>query len=382
MSLIDAARGLGPMIAARAADTEAARRLPPDLAAALSDAGLFRMFVPQAYGGPQTDPATFVEAVEAVAMADAAPAWCVMIAATTAMTAAYLPPDWAKLIHGRPDGISGGVFAPMGRAVREGDHWRVNGHWQWASGSQNCDWLLGGCLLEEDGQIRTLPNGAPDARMLFWPAADAELIDTWHVTGLKGTGSLDMAVKDLRVPLDRMVSFVAEPPRIEAPLYAFPAFGLLSFGIAAVALGNARAAIDDLVNLAGAKKPQGARKVLAERAMAQVELAKAEAALRSARAFLFDEIGKAWTLACAGDPVSRESRAGLRLAATHAVRTGADVVRAMYDLAGGTAVYETSPLQRRFRDAHVATQHIMTGPATLEMTGRVLMGLPGDDAML
>jgi indole-3-acetate monooxygenase len=382
MSLIDAARTLAPTLAARASDTEAARRLPPDLAHAISDAGLFRMFVPHAYGGPQTDPATFVEVVETVARADAAPAWCVMIAATTAMTAAYMEPEDAKAIHGRPEGISGGVFAPMGRAVRDGDAWRVNGRWQWASGSQNCDWLLGGCLLEDDGHIRMLPGGAPDARMLFWPAGEAELIDTWHVTGLKGTGSLDMAVKDVRVPLSRMVSLVADKPRIEAPLYAFPAFGLLSFGIAAVALGNARAAIDDLVALAGGKKPQGARKVLAERAMAQVELAKAEAALRSARAFLFDEIGAAWAIACKGDPVPRENRALLRLAATNAVRTGAEVVRAMYDLAGGTAVYETSPLQRRFRDAHVATQHMMTAPATYELTGRVFMGLPGDDAML
>jgi alkylation response protein AidB-like acyl-CoA dehydrogenase len=158
------------------------------------------------------------------------------------------------------------------------------------------------------------------------------------------------------------------------------AAGLLALGIAAVALGNARSAIDDLVELAAAKQPQGSRRTLAERGSAQTALAMAEADLRSARAFFYETVAEAWRVAQDTGRVDVRQRALLRLAATNATRRSADVTRAMYDLAGGSSVFLSSPLQRRFRDAHVATQHLMIAPPTYELTGRVLMGLPIDAA--
>ncbi|MFN9773167.1 MAG: acyl-CoA dehydrogenase family protein, partial [Burkholderiales bacterium] len=158
--------------------------------------------------------------------------------------------------------------------------------------------------------------------------------------------------------------------------------GLLAQGIAFVMLGNARAAIDDLVALASSKRPQGSRRTLAERAGAQAELARAEAALRSASAYCVDAVGTAWSRALGGDPPGLRERAALRLSATHATRTAADVARAMYDLGGGSSVFESSPLQRRFRDAHVGTQHAMVAPPTLELAGRVLMGVATDATLL
>jgi len=175
---------------------------------------------------------------------------------------------------------------------------------------------------------------------------------------------------------------MVDAPREAGALYRFPVFGLLALGIAAVMLGNAGAAVTDLVELAGGKQPQGSRKVLAERAVAQSELAQAAAALRAARALFYETVESAWAAACAGDPLDVATRAGLRLAATHATRTAADVARVMYDLGGGSAVFARSPLQRRFRDAHVGTQHLMVSPATWELTGRVLMGLPTDPTQL
>jgi alkylation response protein AidB-like acyl-CoA dehydrogenase len=175
---------------------------------------------------------------------------------------------------------------------------------------------------------------------------------------------------------------MTDAPREPGPLYAFPPFGLLALGIAAVAGGNARAALDDLRELAGAKKGAGSSRTLAERGTVQATYAQADAALAAAQALVFHDVADAWRLATTGAPLDAVIRARLRRSATHLTRTAADVTRTAYDLAGGTAVYAKHPLQRRFRDAHVATQHMMVAPPTWELTGRVLLGLPTDDMAL
>ncbi|MEM6557389.1 MAG: acyl-CoA dehydrogenase family protein, partial [Pseudomonadota bacterium] len=230
---LDAAIALQSELSARAPEMEDARRLPADLAKKLAEGGLFRMVTPSAYGGLECTPRQIVDAVEAVAEANASAGWCVMIGATTAMNAAYMEPAMAHEIYDDPMIITGGVFAPMGKAVVDGDDYIVSGRWQWGSGSANCTWLCGGSMVFEDGELRTLPSGRPDARMMIFPAAEVELIDTWHVMGLKGTGSGDLAVENVRVPTARSVSLVADKPLIDGALYKFPAFGLLSLGVAA-----------------------------------------------------------------------------------------------------------------------------------------------------
>ncbi len=382
MDVLAQARAMAADIATRAREIEQARRLPADLARRFAEAGFFRMAVPSDVGGLEVDPATLLRTIETVGQADASAGWCVMIGATTGVTAAYLAPEQARMLYGDPAAITGGVFAPMGRALPEGDGYRVSGRWQWASGSANCHWLMGGAVVLEDGKPRMLANGAPDARMMIFPADQAELIDSWHVSGLSGTGSGEMEVRDILVPRARTVSLMTDRPTATGALYAFPVFGLLALGIAAVMLGNARAAIDDLVELAGGKRPQGSRKTLAERPTAQATLAQAEAALRGARAFFYEAVAEAWDKARGAGAIAAPERAALRLAATHAVRSAAQVTRDMYDLGGGSSVFLTSGLQRRFRDAHVGTQHLMVSPPTLELAGRVLMGLPTDATQL
>lgn len=387
MTLLENARDLAPKVAARAAEAEAARRLPADLAHDLALAGLFRMTVPAEFGGGETDGSnataqTFFDVIETIGAADAAAGWCTMIASTTALAAAWLPRHHAEAMFSDPAGISGGVFAPLGKAQAEGDSFTVSGRWAWASGSANCQWLLGGAMIYDDGQLRTLPNGAPDHRMMFFAREDVELIDTWEASGLRGTGSGDMAVTNVKIPADRSVSFLTDTPHSRAPLHAFPPFGLLALGIAAVAAGNARAALDDVKALATAKKAQGSSRTLAERGTVQAEYSQIDAALEAARALARQSIASAWAEAGSGAAISIEGRAKLRQAATHLTRTAAKVTAAAYDIAGGTAVYSKHPLQRRFRDAHVATQHIMVSPPTWELTGRVALGLPTDAATL
>jgi indole-3-acetate monooxygenase len=372
---VEAAVRLAPRIEAEADRIEAARRLPADLAALLADEGLFALMLPRAHGGHEASPETLITTLETLGRADGATAWCVMIATTTSINAAYLPEHHARTIWPDHRAITGGVFAPRGKAVREGDHYRLTGRWPWCSGSANCSWLTGGALVQE-------PGGPPQARMMWFPQSEAQLIDTWDAMGLRGTGSGDIAVSDILVPVDRSVSLMADVPRILTPLYRFPAFGLLSLGVASVMLGVARAAMESVVTLAGVKVPSGMRRTLGERGHTQAEIARIEAVLRAARCLMLDAARTAWDTALKDQPLSLADRAGLRIAATHTVRTCAAAVRDLHDLAGGSSAYRTHPLERRFRDAHTITQHVMTGQASFELAGRALMGVEGDYSQL
>jgi alkylation response protein AidB-like acyl-CoA dehydrogenase len=229
--------------------------------------------------------------------------------------------------------------------------------------------------------MRTRPDGQPDHRMMIMRRADVTLLDTWHAAGLKGTGSGDMAATDAIVPADRSVSLITDTPRETGALYRFPAFGLLALGIAAVASGNARAALDAAAAAVAARKTPGSGRTQADRATVQAAIAEAEGQLFAARAGLLAAIEQGWSEALSG-AISLHARARLRLQATHLTRTAADVTRAAYDLGGGGALYLDSPLQRRFRDAHAMTQHIMVQPATFELAGRVRLGVPADVSML
>jgi alkylation response protein AidB-like acyl-CoA dehydrogenase len=191
-----------------------------------------------------------------------------------------------------------------------------------------------------------------------------------------------MAVRDVFVPAQRAVSLVRDTPRERGPLYVFPAFGFLAIGIAAVALGLARRAIAELVALAGAKTPTGSRRVLADRPVVQAQVSEAEALVRASRAFLAEAVDAAWNQASAFHAIGVATRTDLRLAATHATIASARAVDLMYNAGGGTSVYATSALQRCFRDVHVATQHLLVAPATLELTGRVLLGVDTDTSQL
>ena len=366
--LLAAAERFAPEIERRAAEFEQARRIPADLAERMAEARLFAMLVPKVYGGVETDPLTVVEVIERLAVADGAAAWITFIAATSGMTAAYLPEHAARTIFADPNAVISGVFAPRGRAV------------DWGSGTQNAQWILGGCLILKDGKPDML-GMIPNTRLFLRPAAEVVIHDTWHVSGLKGTGSNDIEFAPGRMSRDFSVNLAADTP-LDRPLYAFPAFGMLAMAIAAVSLGIARAAIDALVDLAGGKTPEGHRRPLAQRAETQEKLAEAEALVRSSRAWLHATIGAAWDAAHHPGAVTIDHRRDLRLATTHAVRSAARAVDLMYTLGGGSSVYDTSRLQRCFRDIHVATQHMMVGTPTLELTGRLFLGLEAETSTL
>jgi len=381
---VEAARKLAPRAAELAGEGERARRLPAELSAEIAAAGLYRLCVPERLGGAQAPPAELLAAVEALAGGDGAAGWCVAVCATAGMLAAYLEPETAAEIYSDPLAVAGGVFAPSGRAVANGDELEISGRWRFCSNVHNCDWLMGGCLVADGDQPRRTEAGGAEIRLVLMPAAELELIDTWSVSGLRATGSHDIAADGVIAPARRSASLISDRPLDPGALYAFPPFGLLAASIAAVALGIARAAIDDITGLAAAKTPTLSTRKLAERPATQAAVARAEAQVQAARALLFAAVDRAWAQAQArsGDRLPQEMRAGLRLASTHAVEAATEAVDAVQRLAGGSAIYESSPLERRFRDIHVATQHMLIGPATWELGGRALLGLELDDSQL
>ncbi|MEC7137749.1 MAG: acyl-CoA dehydrogenase family protein [Pseudomonadota bacterium] len=377
-ALLNNAQRLSKSFAQRSAEFEQARGLPADVSDAMAKAGIYRMFVPQSLGGSETSPLVSSQVFETLAQGDAACGWVAFIAATSGSSLARIETSAAKQMFASPQTMLAGVFAPNGKAVKSGEDYILNGQWQWGSGTQNADWVLAGSMVIDPDQPA---DAKPRAHMCLVPKDAIEFLDTWHSTGLRGTGSTDFKLTDHRVPSAHIVGLeVRKMP--DTPLFQFPNFTLLALGIGAVSMGIARAALNEFVGLAQQKKRISSSSTIAERSHTQMQIATAEAKLRSARAFYYDSVEQAWERALAGDTVDVDQRRNLRLATTHAVMASAEVVDCAYNLAGGVSVYQSSNLQRHFRDIHVATQHIMVAPSTLETTGRLFLGLPTNTATL
>ncbi len=354
----------------RADEIENGGRIPVDIADALIDSEVFRLWIPKQYGGLEGTVADMLDAIERAAYHDGATGWCVMIGGTTALNAGFLAPEFAKQIYGDPRAVTGGFGMPAGVGTPVDGGIKVSGEWAWGSGSTHCTWFGGGVSIEGK-------RGAP---FVFFDMNDIEFLDTWHVSGLKGTASTHYRTTEAFVPEGRWVDFAASPePVTDSPLYRFSFLGALALGVSAVTLGLAERAIDELILLAE-KQPAGSSKGLAERPVIQSELAQAEANVRSARAFVREIVDECWNAAGQDGRLSDEQKRLLRLASTNAGKRSAEAVDLCYHAGGGTSVYLTSRLQRVFRDVHVATQHGMIAPRLMEPLGRMAFGLPTSTA--
>ena len=354
------------------------RQLPDEVLTPLHASGLLRAGAPVEADGLELEPGVALRCAQEIARGDASAGWCVSIAVTSSLLVAYLPPETRDELFGRGRGVAAGVWAPRGKARPVDGGVVVSGRWPFCSGIAHSDVLFAGAFVHDPAAA---DDERPQHRVVALAKSDLEVQDTWHTLGLRGTGSHDCVADEVLVPDSRVFSLF-DGPVVDRPLYRFPLFGFFALSIGAAALGNARAAIDDLVALAASKVGQGSTRTLAERSATQASVAGAEASLRAADVLFHDAIGAAWDAAQGEEPVPVDLRNGLRLAATHAVRTSADVVRSMYDLGGGTAIYDHSPLQRRFRDAHTATAHFQVNEASRELPGRILLGQPADTSML
>ena len=316
--------------------------------------------------------------MQEIACGDASAGWCVSIAATSSLLAGYLPEDSRSELFADPQGIAAGIFAPRGRARIVDGGLQVDGRWPYCSGIADAGVLFAGCfVVAQDGGA----DAPPLPVTVALPREQLEVLDTWHTLGLRGTGSSDCVATDAFVPAARSFSLF-DGPQLDRPLYRFPVFGYFAASISAAALGNARGALADFAELASVKVGQGSARTLAQRSATQAAFAHAEASLRAARGLYFQAVAAAWEAAQDGGPVSVGLRNDLRLASTHAVRVAAETVRALFELAGGPAIYDDSPLQRRFRDAFTATAHFQVAAASHELQGRVLLGVEAETLMI
>ncbi|MCK4124501.1 flavin-dependent monooxygenase [Ralstonia pseudosolanacearum] len=386
IELMQVVEDLAPKLAAKSVFIEQARHLPQEIADELAARGLYRMLTPRSFGGHEVDIMTFASVIERLARADASAAWCTFISCTSALVGAYLPMDEAARLFADPAVKLAGVYAPGGRATRTERNgvpgFLVSGHWNWGSGSRNANYIVGGCfIIDDDGKPELTPAGKPNVQSMVFSAEQVTIADTWHSVGLCGTGSNAFSVEGVFVPTSRTASLVVDTP-LPRPLYRFPVFGVLGLSIAAVALGIAHRAIESLIDLSKQKTPQGSARPLAERSGTQLAIACCSARLRAARAFLHEVLEDTWAVSKGSDPIAVSHRRDIRLAATFATTESAAVVDRMHRLAGGSAVYQTSPIQRCLRDVHVATQHIMVSESTYELAGRLLLDLPTDISTL
>ena len=376
MDLLAHAERLRPRLAAQSAEIERTRLLPADLVAELTEAGFFHLCAPRSVGGSEVAPRALLEILETLGRGDSATGWCVMVGGTASFLGAYLGEAGAKEIYGRSPKIATcGVFAPLGKGVREGDGYRISGRWPWLSGSMHSTYRLGGFVVPREG-------GGVDVLHAFFEAGETRMLDTWHTAGLGGTGSHDMEVEGALVPAHRVVTFLGGSPRETGPLYRFPAFGLLATGVAAVALGIARDAVDTFVELARGKRTQGGKRTLAERETIQMHVARATALVDAGRAYLHATVDEAYRVAESARSLEPQHRAALRLAATFATESAQTAVDLVYRAAGGTAVYNTCKLQKHLRDVHVASAHAMVAEPTYALVGRMALGLETDTAQL
>jgi alkylation response protein AidB-like acyl-CoA dehydrogenase len=380
-SPLDSARKLAPQIRSCADETEAARELPRPLFEALADAGMFHLAVPRSLGGLEIDLPTYVQVIEELGKADASTGWCVNQGAIYATYSARMPPAHARAIWiDPPRAVVANTPSASARAVAVPGGYRVTGRQGFSTGCRHATWVAAHAQIVENGRIR-LENGEPETRYLYVPVGEAQLLDTWHVRGMRGTGTHHFAVDDVFVPESRTVRSVTAPVLETGPLYQIPRTLLFASGDAAVALGLARTCLGAFAELAGAKTPRAMPGLLRELPMVQSDVGHAEALLRSGRAFLVEAVREVWEAACAGQ-LTIDHRANLRIATTHAIRLAVQIVDTLYNAAGATSVYEEHILQRHFQDVHVISQHMQSRLANYELVGRHWLGLKIDEARL
>jgi alkylation response protein AidB-like acyl-CoA dehydrogenase len=361
---------LGPLVARHRAAIEAEGRLPPDLFAALAEAGLFRLWLPRALGGPELSPLDFMEVVEAAAALDASVGWIVGNGGGASRIAGYLPEGVARDLLADRHAFVVLATGATGVATPTADGFRVTGRWPYGSGIHGATAVAGLC---------TLP-GAEAGRMMMAvaPIAAVTVHETWDVSGLRGTGSCDFALEDAAVGAGHVFFYpdqVATQPGI---VYRLPIVSSFTWSVSVVPLGIARALLADVAAIARGRTRLGTAAPLAEREYVQMEIGRAEAAIRAARAFLREAMSELMEAVEAGVPDLIPARAALRLAAAQAAEAALGSAARLESLIGALAIQEAAPIARRLRDLRAAVQHIAMSPNNFILGGRVRLGLePG-----
>ena len=378
--LLSTAEAMLPEIRAAADSIDDARRIPGWLADRLAAVGFFHLLTGREHGGLAADPVTAAKVIERLSTASPSAGWVTMILATASYWTVRMAPDGVRreIFAGVSPGeiqptVIAGTLVPHGRAIRVEGGWRLSGQWPFASGCHQADWMPTAAWLHYGNGPVTDENGVPQWRVFHLPASQCVILDTWHTSGLRGTGSADYTMDGVFVA-DNYVKkhSLLEESLLPGRRYAYPAFNVPM--LSAVALGAARGAVDALTELFGGKVDRRNQRPVAAAFDKQADLGIATATVDSARAYLYDTTARAWELTLAGEELPRELRAAMRLACTHAVTASVQAVDRAHSAAGASSIYTASPLDRCFRDVHAVAAHAFVRRTTMADGGQLLLG--------
>jgi alkylation response protein AidB-like acyl-CoA dehydrogenase len=375
-SLVERAQAIAPRVAELADDIERERRLVPELVELFRAEGFFHANVLASIGGGQADPVTSAKVVEEISAGDGSAGWCVMIAQQNAGFAGFLSTERAREVWGGGQ-ILCGTARPTGRALRQGENFVVTGRWPFASGSSHADWFGAECMLFDGDEPLRDSAGNHMSRMLMVPRSEVIIHDTWHTTGLRGTASNDFEVRGAVIPADRGFQMLVTPPQSDWALYRVPMATFVNHG--SQALGVAKGAIKSAIAIAEKKVGYGSDKVLRETPRIQGVVAEAVVSVAAAREYLYQQTEALWQKALAGESeADPQLRARVRLATSNAARASVHAVDLLHSALGTSSLFQNTPLERQFRDIHMAAAHVMISQFTYEAAGRVEMGLEAE----
>ncbi len=372
---LEKARPLAEQTAEAADRIDRDRQMPGELANALADGGFFRLLLPRSLGGAEMAHPDFLRILEIFAPADASVGWCLNQNNVFSTSAVMMDQGIAREIWSNPRAVvTNGPPTAASLAVPVEGGYRLSGHWNFSSGSDHATWIAALAPIGQPGQVLDAARNRAGTRMLLMPKEDVKFVDLWQVAGLRGTGSFSFQVDDMFIPEHRTYQFEGEHNE-PGPLYAIPRTLLFGSGFATVALGVARKSLEIAIEAASTRAPGRSSTVLRDQQPAQRQVGEAHAIHRSAQCFLQESVNTVWESASRDGTVPVEQRLQLRVAATHALRMSAQVVDIAYNLCGAGAIFASNPIQRRFQDMHVITQHVQASYAHYESAGQALLGL-------
>jgi alkylation response protein AidB-like acyl-CoA dehydrogenase len=373
------ARALDSFLREKTDEIERARQLTPPVVEALRKAGIFRMGMPRSWGGPEMTPVQQIEVIEALSRANGSVGWCSMIAGDGGFHGSMFDEEIAHKLWPGLDLVTAGWLFPGGRMDEDGDGYRLNGKWTFASGCTHADVMLASALLY-DGEAPVLgDNGLPQIYTAVMPASEVKIIDTWHTTGLAATGSNDYALENHYVPRENVWALGSWGKR-EGPLYGWP--GMFLANILGVPLGVARDAIDTATKILAEKVVLPAGTTAKDDVRVRSAIAKAEAMVGACRSYSFDVWDEFYGVFAAGEVPNRKQRAAVAGCYVFVLQTCRDAVALLYDIVGSTSIYRKCPLDRQLRDLFTATQHVLGQVKLYDNAGSLwfdeeFLGLPG-----
>ena len=368
--LVGKIRSLAPLVQQHRDALDRERRLPQPIFDALADADLLRLWAPKTLGGLELSPLDFMEVVEAASELEGSVGWVVANGAGMSRVAGYLPEDVSRSWFDDPRAFVAAATGAVGSAMPVTGGYRVTGHWPFGSGIRNATRVMGLCAIAGPG------GGTPPKPICcYFAPGDVTIIDTWHVSGLRGTGSCDFEVNDLFVPAQHVHDLIDATPTQPGLLYRMPNLSVFPMTVSVLLLGIARAAISSLIALASRKVRPGTTLALRDREAVQADVGRAEALHGAARAFLIEAIDELMTATDVGGERLVHARARLRIACSHAAESAARIVDMMTAAAGASAIFETCALERCFRDVHAAVKHVAMSANNYIVAGRISLGL-------